>query len=62
MRVQLSSPLNDFLSASSYDQAVTLHGLIMILWFLSPLGLAFANYFVPCRSARRTWLCPVSTR
>ena len=25
-----------FLSASSFNQAVTLHGLIMILWFLSP--------------------------
>jgi len=24
-----------------------MHGLIMVLWFLSPLGIAFANYFVP---------------
>jgi cytochrome c oxidase subunit I+III len=36
-----------FLSAASYDQAVTLHGLIMILWFLSPLAIGLANYFVP---------------
>src|ERR1017187_6199521 len=36
-----------FLSASSFDQAVTLHGLIMILWFLSPLAIGLANYFLP---------------
>jgi cytochrome c oxidase subunit I+III len=47
MRVQLSEPMNTFLPPSSYNQAVTLHGLIMILWFLSPLAIALANYFVP---------------
>jgi len=47
MRVQLAFPMNTVLSASSFNQAVTLHGLIMILWFLSPLSLAFANYFMP---------------
>jgi cytochrome c oxidase subunit I+III len=47
MRVQLSVPNNDFLSALYYDQAVTMHGLIMIFWFLSPLAIAFFNYVVP---------------
>ena len=47
MRVQLSAPGNNFLSAVYYDQAVTMHGLIMILWFLSPLAVAFFNYLVP---------------
>jgi len=47
MRVQLSVPNNNFLSALYYDQAVTMHGLIMILWFLSPLAIAFFNYLVP---------------
>jgi len=47
MRGQLAVPGNSLLSAASYNQAVTMHGLIMILWFLSPLGIAFANYFVP---------------
>jgi cytochrome c oxidase subunit I+III len=41
------STAQTFLSASSFDQAVTLHGLIMILWFLSPLALGLANYFLP---------------
>ncbi|MDE1858422.1 MAG: cbb3-type cytochrome c oxidase subunit I, partial [Thaumarchaeota archaeon] len=47
MRVQLSVPNNNFLSALYYDQAVTMHGLIMIFWFLSPLAIAFFNYIVP---------------
>ena len=47
MRVQLSVPNNNFLTALYYDQAVTMHGLIMIFWFLSPLAIAFFNYIVP---------------
>ena len=46
MRVQLSVPNNNFLSAFYYDQAVTMHGLIMIFWFLSPIAIGLANYFV----------------
>jgi cytochrome c oxidase subunit I+III len=47
MRVQLSVPNNDFLSAVYYNQALTMHGLIMIFWFLSPVALGLANYFIP---------------
>jgi cytochrome c oxidase subunit I+III len=47
MRVQLSVPNNNFLSAFYYDQAVTMHGLIMIFWFLSPIAIGLANYLVP---------------
>lgn len=47
MRVQLAAPESNFLGPSAYNQAVTMHGLIMILWFLSPLGIAFANYLIP---------------
>ncbi len=47
IRIQLSGPNNQFLSDILYLQFVTMHGLVMILWFLSPLGIAFANYFVP---------------
>ncbi|UTF52047.1 cbb3-type cytochrome c oxidase subunit I [Natronosalvus rutilus] len=35
------------LSDSSYNQAVTAHGLLMVFWFLSPIASGFANYFVP---------------
>jgi len=47
MRTQLSVPNNTFLSAVFYNQAVTMHGLIMIFWFLSPFAIGFFNYFVP---------------
>src|SRR5881397_4386939 len=47
MRGQLAVPGNSLLNAVAYNQAVTMHGLLMILWFLSPLGIAFANYFIP---------------
>jgi cytochrome c oxidase subunit I+III len=58
MRVQLFSPNNDFLTAAAYDQAMTLHGLLMILWFLSPFGLAFANYFVPLQIGAKDMALP----
>jgi cytochrome c oxidase subunit I+III len=47
IRVQLAVPDNNLLSADDYNQAVTLHGAVMVLFFLSPLTAAFANYFVP---------------
>ncbi len=47
VRIQLAVPNNTLLGIFQYGQSVTLHGLIMILWFLSPLGVALANYFVP---------------
>jgi len=47
MRTQLTVPNNNFLDPFVYDQTVTLHGLLMILWVLSPLGVGIANYIVP---------------
>src|SRR5208282_5884903 len=37
MRTQLAFPLNTLLTGAAYNQAVSMHGLIMVLWFLSPL-------------------------
>ncbi len=47
MRVQLAGPNETFLNPFTYDQIVTLHGLLMILWVLTPLGAGLANYIVP---------------
>ena len=47
MRTQLALPSESVLAPPQYNEAVTMHGLLMVLWFLSPLGIAFANYFVP---------------
>ncbi len=47
MRTQLAVPDNNILNPITYTQTVTLHGLLMILWVLSPLGVGLANYIVP---------------
>ena len=47
MRTQLAAPNENFLDPFTYDQVVTLHGLLMILWVLTPLGVGLANYIVP---------------
>jgi len=47
VRTQLALPSESFLAPAQYNQAVTMHGIMMVLWFLSPLGIAFANYFIP---------------
>jgi cytochrome c oxidase subunit I+III len=47
MRTQLAVPENNLLSSFVYDETVTVHGLLMILWVLSPLGVGLANYIVP---------------
>jgi len=50
IRAQMLSPRapgTGPLSAMAYNQAVSLHGLIMVFWFLSPLAFGFANYIVP---------------
>jgi len=46
-RTQLAYPGQSFLTGSTYNQAISNHGLIMVLFFLTPLGLAFSNYFLP---------------
>jgi cytochrome c oxidase subunit I+III len=57
-RLQLTAPENTFLTADSYNQAVTLHGLIMVLWVITPLAAAFANYFVPIQIGARDMAFP----
>jgi cytochrome c oxidase subunit I+III len=58
VRGQLSTPNGSLLSPYLYEQAVSYHGLIMILWFLSPLGTAFANYFVPTQIGAKDMAFP----
>jgi cytochrome c oxidase subunit I+III len=47
IRGQLAIPNGNIFDPFQYGQAVTLHGLIMILWFISPLAVGLANYVVP---------------
>ncbi len=57
-RLQLAMPNVEILSASAFNQAITMHGLIMILWAISPLAFAFANYVVPLQIGARDLAFP----
>lgn len=47
LRVQLSQPNNDFVSAATYNQLFTMHGTTMIFLAIMPLSAAFFNLLVP---------------
>jgi cytochrome c oxidase subunit 1 len=71
MRIQLSSPGNDFLTEDEYNQFFTLHGTVMIFLAAMPLINGFANWIVPLQigakdmafprlNALSFWLQPVA--
>ncbi len=47
MRIQLSVPLNNFLSPQTFDQVFTMHGTTMIFFVAMPVLTGLANYLVP---------------
>ncbi|SCG74176.1 aa3-type cytochrome oxidase subunit I [Micromonospora inositola] len=47
LRAELAQPGMQFLSPEQYNQAFTMHGTIMLLFFATPLVFAFGNYIVP---------------
>lgn len=58
VRTQLAAPNSNLVSQSQYTQLVTTHGLLMILWFLSPFAFAFANYLIPLQIGARDLAFP----
>ncbi len=57
-RLQLAGPNLNVLSPSAFNQAVTVHGLIMVLFVISPLAFALANYIVPLQIGARDLAFP----
>lgn len=47
MRAELASPGLQLMSGSTYNQFFTMHGTAMMFFFIVPLALGFANYFIP---------------
>src|SRR6056297_302289 len=47
LRVQLWESGAQFIGGGAYNQAVSVHGLLMVFWFLSPFAFRLANYLVP---------------
>jgi cytochrome c oxidase subunit I+III len=61
MRAQLwvpRAPGTGPLSAMAYNQAVSVHGLVMVFWFLSPFAFGFANYVVPLQMGAKDLAFP----
>jgi cytochrome c oxidase subunit 1 len=53
MRIQLSRPENDFISADVYNQLFTMHGTTMVFLVGMPIAVAFFNYIVPLQIGAR---------
>ena len=47
MRTELATPDPDFVQPEFYNQAMTMHGSIMLFLWIIPAGAAFANYLIP---------------
>ncbi|HEX4921216.1 MAG TPA: cbb3-type cytochrome c oxidase subunit I [Candidatus Bathyarchaeia archaeon] len=58
MRSQLSVPDNNLLTPEVFNQFVTVHGLLMVFWVLSPLAFGFANYIIPLQIGARDLAFP----
>jgi cytochrome c oxidase subunit I+III len=58
MRIQLSRPDNNFLSADLYNQFFTVHGTTMMFLFAVPVMLALGVYFVPLMVGARAIAFP----
>jgi cytochrome c oxidase subunit 1 len=53
IRIQLARPDGSLLSAETYNQIYTMHGVTMIFLVAMPLGAAFSNYFIPLQVGAR---------
>ena len=53
MRIQLAVPNNDLVSAQTYNQVFTMHGVTMVFLVVMPLAAAFANYLLPLQIGAR---------
>ena len=59
MRIQLAYPELNVLSPSAYYQAITMHGMIMVIFFLTALFLGgFGNLLIPLMCGARDMVFP----
>lgn len=58
IRLQLVVPNNEFLTGGLFNEAVTMHGAVMVLFAISPMSFAFANYIVPLQIGARDMAFP----
>jgi cytochrome c oxidase subunit 1 len=53
IRAQLARPGSDLLSAETYNQVFTMHGVTMVFLVIMPMAAAFANYLLPLQIGAR---------
>ncbi len=53
IRAQLARPGSDLLSAETYNQVFTMHGVTMVFLVVMPMAAAFANYLLPLQIGAR---------
>ena len=58
IRAQLARPDNGVLSASTYNEIMTVHGTTMIFLFNTPVFAGFGNYLVPLQIGARDMAFP----
>jgi cytochrome c oxidase subunit I+III len=58
IRIQLIVPENDFMTGGLFNEAVTMHGAVMVLFAVSPMSFAFANYIVPIQIGAKDMAFP----
>ena len=58
IRLQLASPNSQLLSPDMYNQMFTMHGVTMVFLAIMPMGIGFANYFVPLQIGARDLAFP----
>ncbi|HJM54862.1 MAG TPA: cbb3-type cytochrome c oxidase subunit I [Poseidonia sp.] len=58
IRIQLIVPDNDFMTGGLFNEAVTMHGAVMVLFAVSPMSFAFANYIVPLQIGAKDMAFP----
>ncbi len=58
IRLQLIVPDNEFMTGGLFNEAVTMHGAVMVLFTVSPMAFAFANYIVPLQIGARDMAFP----
>ena len=58
IRLQLALPEQQILHPDVYNQMFTMHGVTMVFLAIMPLGIGFANYFVPLMIGARDLAFP----
>ena len=59
MRMQIAFPEISIISQDQYYQAITMHGMIMVVYFLTALFLGgFGNYLIPLMVGARDMVFP----